>query len=55
MLSTPKEGKPPLIGDNWKPNVGLEEEVELHKKQQFLKKFKDCFAFELKDLRTLKG
>ena len=35
--------------------MGLEEGVEQLEEQQFLKKFKDCFAFGLKDLRTLKG
>ena len=55
MPSTPKEDKPPLTGDNWEPNVGLKEGVEGHEEQQFLKKFKDCFAFGLKNLGTLKG
>ena len=55
MPSTPKEDKPPLRGDNWEPNVGLEEGMEWHKEQQFLKKVKDCFAFGLKDLGTFKG
>ena len=55
MPSTPKEDKPTLIEDNWELNVGFEKEVERLEKQQFLKKFKDCFAFGLKDLGTLKG
>ena len=51
----PKEDKPPLTKDNWEPNVGLEEGVEQQEEQQFLKKFKNCFAFILKDLGALKG
>ena len=35
--------------------MGLEKGVKWHEEQQFLKKFKDCFAFGLKDLGTLKG
>ena len=53
MPSTPKEDKPPLSGDNWESNVGLEKKVEWHEEQQLLKKIKDCFAFELKDFGNL--
>ena len=35
--------------------MGLEGEMERREEQQFLKEFKDCFAFGLKDLGILKG
>ena len=55
MPTTPKEDKPPLTTENWEPNVELEGGVVQQEEQQFLKKFKDCFAYGLKDLEALKG
>jgi hypothetical protein len=40
--------------DTWKPTVGLEDGAEVEE-QGFLRKYVDCFAFGLHDLRILKG
>jgi hypothetical protein len=41
--------------DTWKSTVGLEDGAAVVEEQEFLRKNVDCFAFDLHDLRVLKG